>query len=57
MEVFRGVDGFEDPRLATEIWENEGNARMSSCLPSATWAMIRQGPDSAPAFRLLGRAK
>lgn len=27
IEVFRGADGFEDLRLATEIWENEGNKR------------------------------
>lgn len=25
LEVFRGTDEFEDLRLATEIWENEGN--------------------------------
>ncbi len=25
IEIFRASDGFEDLRLATEIWENEGN--------------------------------
>jgi methylmalonyl-CoA mutase len=29
LEVFRGTDQFEDLRLATEIWENEGNKRPS----------------------------
>jgi len=29
IEVFRGTDDFEDLRLATEIWENEGNKRPS----------------------------
>jgi len=27
METYRGADAFEDLRLATEIWENEGNKR------------------------------